>query len=396
MRAEEVRPPAGRTSAAGDHLAGLGVGARVRRDHAAHRRVVQLGRERRSRWHLEKREKAVEVVGRRVHEVPVEAQRLPRLRQRPEDRPGHDGAHRMELELERGHDAEVPARRRAAPRTDRVPSSALAVTNLTVGQHDVGRDQVVEGESVLPRQVADPAAERQTGDPGRRDDPARRGEAERVGRVVEIAPGAPALDARGALLGIDVNPLHRGQVHHQPVVADRAAGDVVAAAADRDRQSLPAREVDRRDHVGHAGAPGDQRRPPVDHPVPDLARLVVARLVRPDQPPAQARPERRHGPLVEGRGPRRISHHGIHAPPPCVCALWIIRTPDDQGRIPGSLCRTGDWQSVRPRWKRPIGIQVPHGNERVNALTLRGDSKKPQRATGVEALVPGAMPHVRG
>ena len=38
--------------------------------------------------------------------------------------------------------------------------------------------------------------------------------------------------------GIDGHARHRGQVDHERPVADRQPGDVVAAAADRDRQAL--------------------------------------------------------------------------------------------------------------------------------------------------------------
>ena len=42
-----------------------------------------------------------------------------------------------------------------------------------------------------------------------------------------------ALGPHGARVGIDLDPLHLGEVDHHRVVGDRAAGDVVAAAPDR-------------------------------------------------------------------------------------------------------------------------------------------------------------------
>ncbi len=47
-------------------------------------------------------------------------------------------------------------------------SSALAPDLVAVGEHDVGRDQVVDRQPVLARQVADAAAEREPADAGRR------------------------------------------------------------------------------------------------------------------------------------------------------------------------------------------------------------------------------------
>jgi hypothetical protein len=32
---------------------------------------------------------------------------------------------------------------------------------------------------------------------------------------------------------------------------------------------------DRRDDIGHSGAAGDERRPLVNHPIPDLARRII-------------------------------------------------------------------------------------------------------------------------
>jgi hypothetical protein len=69
---------------------------------------------------------------------------------------------------------------------------------------------------------------------------------------------------------------HLREVDHQAAVVDCVAGDVVAAALDRDEQVLLAREVDGVDDIGRAAALHDQRRSTVDQPVPDRARVVVA------------------------------------------------------------------------------------------------------------------------
>ena len=77
--------------------------------------------------------------------------------------------------------------------------------------------------------------------------------------------------------GIDADAVHRREVDHDAVVAGREAGDAVAPSAHGDREVVAAREADRGDHVGRAGAPDDERGPPaVVGAVPDPARLVVA------------------------------------------------------------------------------------------------------------------------
>ena len=67
-----------------------------------------------------------------------------------------------------------------------------------------------------------------------------------------------------------------------PAVVDGVAGDVVPPPRIESEQTLLAREVDRVDDVGRARALHDQRRAPVDQPVPDGARLVVVRVAGPE------------------------------------------------------------------------------------------------------------------
>ena len=78
--------------------------------------------------------------------------------------------------------------------------------------------------------------------------------------------------------GLDVDAAHLRQVDDEAAVVDRVAGHVVAAALDRQQQALLAREVDRVDDVRGSSALHDQRRPAIDQPVPDRARIVIARI----------------------------------------------------------------------------------------------------------------------
>ena len=105
---------------------------------------------------------------------------------------------------------------------------------------------------------------------------------------VELDPAEPRLRVRGPGLRVDLDRLHLREIDHDAVVAGREPGDVVAAAADRDRELSLAGVGERGDHVGGARAMGDQRRPLVDHRVPDASALVVARVGFSDETAAKA------------------------------------------------------------------------------------------------------------
>ncbi len=89
------------------------------------------------------------------------------------------------------------------------------------------------------------AAEREPGDPGRRDDPGRHGEVVRLGSRVHLAPDAAASDPHRGGLRVDDDGLHRREVDDDAVVGAGEAAPVVAAAAHRERHVLRAREADR-------------------------------------------------------------------------------------------------------------------------------------------------------
>src|SRR5207244_12884490 len=92
---------------------------------------------------------------------------------------------------------------------------------------------------------------------------------------VELTPGHAGLRPRHACLRIDVDPLQRREVEHDPAVADGMAVDTVTAALDGERQAGLAREEDAGDDVGRTRATHDQPRAAVDHRVEDGACLVI-------------------------------------------------------------------------------------------------------------------------
>src|SRR5947209_15764236 len=105
-------------------------------------------------------------------------------------------------------DAEVPPA--AAQSPQELCVLVLAGSHdLAICRDDLGADQVVAGETMLTHQPADPASERESGDPRRCDEATRGGEAMGLRLAVELAPRQTALSADRAGLRIDLRALHR-------------------------------------------------------------------------------------------------------------------------------------------------------------------------------------------
>src|SRR5262245_65305837 len=83
-----------------------------------------------------------------------------------EQRPAHDVADLVELKLEAGDDAEVAAT--AAQGPEQIFVLVIARGDLpAIGENDIGRQQVVDGEPDAAGQVAYAAAQPQAAHPGR-------------------------------------------------------------------------------------------------------------------------------------------------------------------------------------------------------------------------------------
>ena len=153
-----------------EDVAGLGGVARVAPHDHAHLLQVVLLREHRYGRHGDEAEPAVEIL-RGVHdEVAPEAEDLPPLAERPEDRPAVDGADRIAAEQERGHDPEVATAAAQGPEEVGVLARARG-DEAAVGQDQVRLEEVVDREAVTARQVADSAAQREAADAGGGDEP---------------------------------------------------------------------------------------------------------------------------------------------------------------------------------------------------------------------------------
>jgi len=205
----------------------------------------------------------------------------------------------VKVELETGDDPEVAAAATDGPEQVGV----LVVTGVeesAVGRDHVRPAEIVDREPVFRGEPAEAAADGQPGDAGRRVDAERRGEAERLGLVVHVGQRRAGLDPGDLRVGVDDDRVHRAAVEDDPAVGDGRAGDVVPAAADRERAVPFAGELDRVDHVADAGTADDEGRSAVDHAVPDLPGLVVRVVVRANDAPAQSRREGRDGLVVDG------------------------------------------------------------------------------------------------
>ncbi len=159
--------------------------------------------------------------------------------------------------------------------------------DAAVGEHDLGLEQVVDGQPVLAREIAVAAAERQPGDAGRRDDAGRHRQPVGAERAVDLALRAAGLDAHGPARRVGIDPLHGRQVDDQPAVAAAEPRPVVPAAADGQQEAPLAGMGHGRDHLLGGGAGHDPARPLVDHAVVERARLVVAGVVPADHAGAQ-------------------------------------------------------------------------------------------------------------
>ena len=158
----------------------------------------------------------------------------------------------------RGDDAEVAAATTQRPEQVGVVV-ALDGPERAVGGHDVGGEQVVDGEAVLAHQPAEPAAESEAGDAGVRHRAAGGGQPERLRLAVELAPQHPALRLGRARVGIDADALHRRQVDDEAAIVGAVPRRAVPATAHRHQQVVFAGELDgrtaRRRRRGSARSP---------------------------------------------------------------------------------------------------------------------------------------------
>ena len=200
--------------------------------------VPVLRDERQRRRDLVRRE-AAELLGRVGDELAVEPEQVAGVVQLEEHRPAVDVLDRAEPELEATSRRRSCRRRRGSPRTGRRSRCSLATRNRPSPVTTSAESRLSQRQAEPAREVADAAAEGEPADAGGRDDAAGRGQAERVRRGVEVAPGRAALGPGRVRRRVDPRP---------PRMPDRSittpsshgaeARDAVAAAAHREVRPL--------------------------------------------------------------------------------------------------------------------------------------------------------------
>ena len=249
--------------------------ARPARDHRDERVAVTILRdERQRRGDLERGERA-ELL-RRVRDVLAEEpQDVLRLAQLEEHRPAVDVLHRDAAGTRTRSPRRSSRRRLGAPRRGR-RSRARSRRRNRPSAVTTSAETRLSSERPNPRvQIADAAAERQTGDAGRRDDPAGRRQPERVGGGVEVAPRGPALGASRRGIRIDPDASHPGEVDHDAAV-DTSRTPARCGRPPRTARSSPFSRAKVTAAITSPAfcGPDDHGRPPVDHRVVDGARLA--------------------------------------------------------------------------------------------------------------------------
>ena len=211
--------------------------------------------------------------------VAVEAQQVGGSVDRMCDQTAHHGLQGVEAVRERRRDAEVAAATSKRPEEVWVRVGP-DVEFLTVCGDEFDSDQVVRCETVLGHQPAEAAAKGVAGDARGRDRASGHREPVLCGSVVQLRPEHAALRACRSRVGIDLDPLHFGEVDHHPAVRDGAARDVMTATANRNLKPTPARKSERRGDVTRRPAADDHSRPPVDQAVVDRTSSVIAGVTR--------------------------------------------------------------------------------------------------------------------
>jgi hypothetical protein len=142
-----------------------------------------------------------------------------------------DLADRVQPVSEPGRDAEV-----AAPSADGPEQVGIRLgvhpQELAVGRDDVRGDQRVDGQSVLPDEVAHPTAEGDATDADGTGVAEPCGQAVGGGRGRVLSGGQAGLGPCRALLGIDLETLHVPQVEHDAALGHAVPGGAVPATPD--------------------------------------------------------------------------------------------------------------------------------------------------------------------
>ena len=150
-------------------------------------------------------------------------------------------------------------------------------SELTVGRHDVRRNQVIDREAVLAHQPPEAAAERQSDDTGVRDRAAGGCESECLRLMVQLSPITPPCARAVRAPGSTRMPFIADMSITRPPSFVPYPGRAMTATPNRQTQHMSSSEGHGLLHIGDAGAPRYQSGPAIDIAVPDVPGALVSR-----------------------------------------------------------------------------------------------------------------------
>ena len=144
----------------------------------------------------------------------------------------------------------------------------LSCSRPVLGDDFTGED-IVAGQPIFAHQPTGAAAERQACNARLGDNAGRDRQAMRMCFAIHIAKERSRLHAHRMQLRVNGNPVHRRDVDDNAIIAQGPAGDVVAAAFDRDEKIVRTRKLHGANDVGRFPTAGDQARMLVDARIPN-------------------------------------------------------------------------------------------------------------------------------
>ena len=100
--------------------------------------------------------------------------------------------------------------------------------------------------------------------------------------MIKVSKTGPWFDIGTAFPGINPDRFHVRQIDHQTTIANRIPGNIMPAAAHRQKQVMLPGQIDRTDHVADTGATDNHAGSSIDHSIPDLADFIIGRVRRQD------------------------------------------------------------------------------------------------------------------
>jgi hypothetical protein len=123
------------------------------------------------------------------------------------------------------------------------------VQHLAVCRHDIGGEQVVDGQAIFPGKPSEPAAKCQASDSGCRVDSSWHRETESLGLPVNIGECRAGFHDCSSQCPIDAHRAHLRRIDNNTAVTDCVSGYIVASAANGEQQLLFAREANSMENV---------------------------------------------------------------------------------------------------------------------------------------------------